>query len=257
MTKLLLGPSLVVAASLAGRRWGSAVSGILVAIPIVLGPILLIITIEQGKSFGAEAATSSLLAMVALAVYVVAFERTGRTRRWEVATPAGWAAFLAVALLLSEVHASPGVALAAAVGAFALALSVTPPPPAPAGPRTPPPAWDLPGRAVATAVLIVALTGAAGELGPALAGALSPFPVATTVVAAFVLAQDGPAATTELLRGFLRAIFGTVAFCFLLAVLIEPLGTAAAFAIGLGGTLAVQLVVLTTQRQRAVNPRIS
>ena len=69
------------------------------------------------------------------------------------------------------------------------------------------------------------------------------------MVAAFVLAQDGPTAATELLRGFLRAIFGTVAFCFLLAVLLEPLGTAAAFAIGLGGTLAVQLVVLTAQRR--------
>ncbi len=104
LTKLLLGPGLVVAASLAGRRWGPAVSGILVAIPIVLGPILLIITIEQGESFGAEAATSSLLAMVALAVFVVVFERVGRSRRWEVTTLAGWAAFLAVALVLSEVR---------------------------------------------------------------------------------------------------------------------------------------------------------
>ena len=199
LTKLLLGPGLVVAASMAGRRWGSAVSGILVAIPIVLGPILLIITIEHGEAFGAEAATSSLLAMVALAVFVVAFERTGRTRRWEIATLAGWAAFLAVAVVLSEIDASPVVALVAAVAAFALALAVTPPPPTPPGPRTPPPAWDLPARALATAALILALTGAAGALGPALAGALAPFPVATTVVAAFVLGQDGPAAATELL----------------------------------------------------------
>ncbi len=133
LTKLLLGPGLVVAASLAGRRWGPAVSGILVAVPIVLGPILLIITIEQGESFGAEAATSSLLAMVALAVFVVVFERVGRSRRWEVTTLAGWAAFLAVAVVLSEVHASPVEALAAAVTAFGLALWVTPSPAGPSG----------------------------------------------------------------------------------------------------------------------------
>ena len=94
----------------------------------------------------------------------------------------------------------------------------------------------------------MALTGAADRLGPALAGALAPFPVATTVVAAFVLGQDGPAAATGMLRGFLRAIFGTVAFCFLLALLIEPLGTAGAFAVGVAGSLVVQLVVLTTER---------
>ena len=98
VTKLLLGPGLVVAASLAGRRWGPAVSGILVAIPIVLGPILLILTIEQGEVFGAAAATSSLLALVALAVYVVTFERTGRSHGWVTATLAGWGAFLVVAL---------------------------------------------------------------------------------------------------------------------------------------------------------------
>jgi hypothetical protein len=247
VTKLLLGPGLVVAASLAGRRWGPAVSGILVAIPIVLGPILLILTIEQGEAFGAAATTSSLLALVALAVYVVTFERAGRSHRWEIATLAGWAAFLAVALGLSQLDVSPVVALLAAIAAFALALRVTPPA-APAGPRTPPPAWDLPGRAVATAVLIIALTGAADRLGPALAGALAPFPVATTVVAAFVLAQDGPAAASEMLRGFLGAIFGTVAFCFLVAVLLEPLGTAAAFAIGLAGAVPVQLVALNAQR---------
>lgn len=247
LTKLLLGPGLVVAASLAGRRWGPAVSGILVAIPIVLGPILLILTLEQGETFGIEAATSSLLALVALAVYVVAFERTGRARRWELATLAGWVAFLAVALGLSQVDAAPIVALFAAIGAFVVALRVIPPA-APAGPRTPPPAWDLPGRAVATGVLIVVLTGAADALGPALAGALAPFPIATTVVAAFVLAQDGSAAATELLRGFLGAIFGTVAFCFLVAILIEPLGTAAAFAIGLAGTVPMQVVALRAQR---------
>ena len=248
LTKLLLGPGLVVGASLAGRRWGSAVSGILVAIPIVLGPILLIIAIEQGERFGAEAATSSLLAMVALAVYVVVFERAGRTLRWEVTTLLGWAAFLAVALAVSQLDVAPVPALIVACAAFALALRVTPPPTSPAGPRTPPPVWDLPARAVATAVLIVAVTGAADGLGPALAGALSPFPVATTVVAAFVLAQDGPVAATGMLRGFLRAIFGTVAFCFLVAVLLEPLGIAAAFAIGLAGTLAVQVVVLLSER---------
>ncbi len=247
LTKLLLGPGLVVAASLAGRRWGPAVSGILVAIPIVLGPILLILTIEQGEQFGTDAATSSLLALVALAVFVVVFERTGRSHRWELATLAGWAAFLVVALALSNVDASPVVALLAAICAFLVALRVTPAPEAPASPPTPPPAWDLPARAVVTAVLIVAITGAADGLGPALAGALAPFPVATTVVAAFVLGQDGPMAATGMLRGFLRAIFGTVAFCFLLALLIDPLGIAGAFAIGVAGSLGVQLVVLATQ----------
>ena len=251
LAKLLLGPGLVVAASLAGRRWGSALAGVLVSIPIVLGPILLIITIEQGEAFGADAATSALLAMLALAVFVVVFERAGRTLRWELTTLLGWAAFLAVALLVSRIEPPPVVALVVAVCSFAAAIAVTPPPREPAGRTTPPPWWDLPARALATAVLILALTGAADGLGPALAGALAPFPVATTVVAAFVLAQDGPAAATEMLRGFMRGIYGTIAFCFLTAVLIEPLGTAAAFAIGFAGSIAVAVALLALRGSRA------
>lgn len=249
LTKLLLGPGLVVATSLAGRRWGPAVSGVLVAIPIVLGPILLIITIEQGDAFGADAATASLLGLVGLAAFTVVFARAGRARPWPVATLAGWAAFLAVALALSEVDATAGVAALAALAAFSLALVLIPPPAEPAGPRTPPPAWDLPARAIATAILIVTLTGVADALGPALAGALAPFPIATTVVAAFVLAQDGPIAATEMMRGFVRGIFGAVAFSFLVAVLLDPLGTAAAFAIGFAGVLVVQAFVLVALRR--------
>jgi hypothetical protein len=250
LAKLLLGPGLVAAASLAGRRWGSTVAGVLVSIPIVLGPILLIVTIEQGEAFGADAATSALLAMLALAVFVVVFERAGRTVRWDLTTLLGWAAFLAAALLVSRIEPAPLVALVVAVCSFAAAIAVTPPPREPAGRTTPPPWWDLPARALATAALILALTGAADGLGPALAGALAPFPVATTVVAAFVLAQDGPAAATEMLRGFMRGIYGTIAFCFLTAVLIEPLGTAAAFAIGFAGSIGTAVALLALRASR-------
>lgn len=40
-TKILLAPLCVVAVSLAGRRWGTAVAGVLGGLPVVAGPILL------------------------------------------------------------------------------------------------------------------------------------------------------------------------------------------------------------------------
>jgi hypothetical protein len=45
----------------------------------------------------------------------------------------------------------------------------------------------------------------------------------------------------ELLRGFLRGALGFAMFCFLVAVLVVPLGAPGAFAIGLFGALLVQL----------------
>ena len=54
--KLLLAPLLVVASSLAGRRWGPRLAGILVVLPIVAGPILLILYLDHGSAFTADAA---------------------------------------------------------------------------------------------------------------------------------------------------------------------------------------------------------
>ncbi len=253
LVKLTLAPLLVVGSSLAGRRWGHEVSGLLVALPLVAGPILLITDLERGAHFASRAAAASLLGLVALASFVVVFARVSRRRPWPLAVAAGWLAFLAVALGFSTVAIPAGVGLVLAVGAYALAPRLMPP-----VARLEPgadaelPAWDLPARAIATAVLVLALTGAAGGLGPRLTGVLTPFPISNTVLAAFVLVLEGPAHANAFLRGFLRGAYGFVAFCFLVAVLLLPLGTAAAFALALCAALLVQLLVRLLGRSASV-----
>lgn len=59
--KFLLAPLCVVAVSLAGRRWGVAVAGVLGGLPVVAGPILLVETLLHGGDFGADAAAGTLL----------------------------------------------------------------------------------------------------------------------------------------------------------------------------------------------------
>jgi hypothetical protein len=49
--KLTLVPLLIYLVTLAGRRWGPAVAGWLSAFPIVAGPILFALTLEQGAAF--------------------------------------------------------------------------------------------------------------------------------------------------------------------------------------------------------------
>lgn len=241
LVKLSLAPLLVVCSSLAGRRWGPAVSGLLVALPLVAGPILLITDLERGADFASRAASSSLLGLVALAAFVVVFARLACRHGWAFAVGAGWIAFLGVALGLSLLPVGALVAALLATGGFALAPKLMPPDPHFDGPvvgRLP--AWDLPARAIATALLVLGLTGAAAGLGPTLTGVLTPFPISTSVLAAFVLVQEGPLHANALLRGFLRGAFGFVAFCFLVAVLLVPAGTLVAFTAALCGALAAQ-----------------
>jgi hypothetical protein len=247
LVKLALAPALVVGSSLAGRRWGHEISGLLVALPLVAGPILLITELEHGAHFAARAASASLLGLVALASFVVVFARVAhvvRARAWPIAVASGWIAFLAVALAFGATTIAAGVGLALAVGAFALAPLLLPHDPYVAdAPIAALPAWDLPARAAATALLVLGLTGAAAGLGPTLTGVLTPFPVSNTVLAAFLLVLEGPAQLDAFFRGFLRGAYGFCAFCFLVAVLVVPLGVAGAFALALFGALTVQAVV--------------
>jgi hypothetical protein len=258
--KLTLAPALVVASSLAGRRWGHEVSGLLVALPLVAGPILLITELEHGRHFAADAAAASLLGLVALAAFVITFAQVARRARWPAAVLAGWAAFLAVAIAFGHTEIPAGVGFALALGAFAIGPRMLPrDPPEPDRAPAQLPAWDLPARAVATALLVLGLTGAAAGLGPRLTGTLTPFPVSNTVLAAFVLVLEGPVQLDEFFRGFLRGAYGFATFCFLVAVLVIPLGPAAAFPLALLGALVAQALarLLTRQRRGARRPAVT
>ncbi|HEX6121994.1 MAG TPA: hypothetical protein VFY89_02485, partial [Ktedonobacterales bacterium] len=58
--KLLLTPAFIGGASLAGRRWGVVVSGLLVGLPLTSGPIALFLALDHGASFATAAALGIL-----------------------------------------------------------------------------------------------------------------------------------------------------------------------------------------------------
>ena len=88
--KLLLAPMLVVASSLAGRRWGPRLAGILVVLPIVAGPILLILYLEHGSRFAAAAAGAATLAIVPLALFALIFAYVSKRHGWLLTLLASW-----------------------------------------------------------------------------------------------------------------------------------------------------------------------
>lgn len=230
LLKLFLAPLLVVASTLAGRRWGPNVAGILVGQPVVAGPILYITYLQHGGDFAGDAAASSLLGVVSLAVFAVVFARIARRSGWPVTLTAGWAAAAVVDAALSDVHVTVVTAFPAVLAAIVTAMIFMPEPEPerPAGRALPsPPSWNLPGRAVATGVLVLTVTTASGALGPHWTGLLAPFPIAISVVAAFVHAQNGHAETARTLAGALTGLVSLAIFCLSVAVLVRPIGGAA------------------------------
>jgi hypothetical protein len=250
LAKLLLAPVCVVAVSLAGRRWGVAVAGILGGLPVVAGPILVVLTLVHGRAFGADAAAGTLLGLAALTLFVVVYGKASERVGPVLSLLAGWAAFLLGVGFLQLLEVPLGVSLVFVAACFAAGLSLLPMQTAAPAVVTAVLWWDLPARALAALALVIAISAASGALGPSLSGLLAPFPVITSVLAVFTHAYGGRGQVRVLLRNFLVGFYGFAAFCFVLASGLDSLGGPAAFATALVAGLAVQITVFVLRSGR-------
>jgi hypothetical protein len=245
--KLLLAPAFVVLASLCARRFGPRIGGLVGGLPVVAGPILLILAITHGRDFGAGSARASLLGLVSLAGFVVVYAFLCRRWEWTVALPVGWGGFLVCTAMLSGVSPPVGLSLALALTSFLVALAIVPRPRGGVLAGTPP-AWDLPLRALAAAAMVVTLTAVSSTLGAHLSGLLAPFPIVTSVLAAFTHAQRGAEETLALLRGMLIGFFAFALFCTTAAIALPAVSTGVAFTLAAAVALATQATALVVRR---------
>jgi hypothetical protein len=255
--KILLAPLCVVAVSLAGRRWGMAVAGVLGGLPVVAGPILLVVTLLHGDGFGADAAAGTLLGLAALTAFVVVYGRFSATA-WPIQSVlCGWTAFLLGIAVLSLIQPPPALSLILVAVCFALGLRLLPPASWPPPAATAPPWRDLPARALAALGLVLALTAVSGALGPHLSGLLAPFPIITSVLAVFTHAHGGFAQVSVLLRNFLFGFYGFAAFCFVLAIALPALAIATAFGLATTAALAAQATTFLLRSRLLLAPSTS
>jgi hypothetical protein len=249
----VLAPCLVGASTLAARRWGQRIGGLVSAFPAIVGPVLLVAALDHGPAFAARAATGTLLGLVALSGFVVVYARLAQRLAWPASLAGAWAAASVLALGASAVGAGPAGALAAAVLSLAAAFALLPRGGGgdawPAVPR-----WDLPVRMALTALLVVSLSAAATWLGPVVGGILAALPVLASILAVFTHEQHGPVALADLLRGMVVGMAGFVAFCAVVAALIEPAGPITAFIGALLAGISLQLCSATGLNVRRRQP---
>ena len=240
--KLVAGPLLIQAASLAGRRWGPAAGGWFVGLPLTSGPVALCLAVDQGTSFAATAALGSLAGTAAQAGFCLAYGFAARSHSWPAAS-AGTAAFAAIALLL-ETAGPPLWALLFIVEASLASALLLAPRQASGLTIAVPPRWDIPARMVVATVLVLVLTSAAPFLGARLAGLLATFPVFAAVLAVFAHLAQGSAAAQRVLRGLLLGLFAFSGFFLVIALAIERIGIAASFALASFVAGAIQVSTL-------------
>jgi hypothetical protein len=210
--KLVLIPALTGAASLAGRRWGPAISGWLVGLPLTSAPIIFFLALSRGTGFAAESAAGTLSGGLSLVAFCLTYHGLAARFHWPITLLASLAVLLAANLALQYLTIPLLALLLAVIAALGLALRLIPAGDASAAPQVDLPGWDIPARMVAATAFVLLITEAAPLLGPRLSGLAATFPLVAATLVVFAHQQHGSQAAGGVLRGLLMGLFAFTGF---------------------------------------------
>ena len=253
LLKLTLTPLLVGGASLAARRWGPAIGGWIVALPLTSGPVLFFLALDQGPAFAADATVGTLLGLGAICGFCLGYLWASR-RGPGSAMVAASVGYVAVGLAVQPVTGAPFMLLVLAVVAAIAGVLRLLPTTTEGGTGRTHPAWDLPARIIVATTFVVVITAIAPHLGPVTSGIVATFPVYASVLAVFEQVHGGRPGALGVLRGVLIGLFGTVAFYVVLRALLVPAGIAVAFGIAIAVTGLIGAAALRRVRAGIGDP---
>ncbi len=247
--KLLLVPAFLMLISLAGKRWGPEVAGWLAGLPVLTGPILFLLALENGTDFAAKAATVSLAAVFAVVAFILTYAHLSASRSPWLSLICGIASWCVGVLLLIALPLNNTASLAIALASLVVAPKLFPRMSVPkAGASLP--KRELLLRMLAGAALTLAVTSLAASIGPSWSGTFAVFPVISIVLTVFSHLRSGPAFAAALLRAMILGLYAFAFFCFALALLLQHQGVAVSFVGAIAVAAAVQWGLRSQLRRR-------
>ena len=237
--KLIMAPVIIGSASLAGRRWGPAVSGWIVGMPLTSGPVVFFLALSHDVTFAANAVLGVVSGGLSLISYALTYAWLATRFRWYVSLAGGFIVFAISTTLLQNLTLPLIPIFLIVCAAIALGLRLMPNDTAEEG-ETKLGKWDIPSRILIGTSFILLITGSASFIGPRLTGLLTMIPLYVTILTVFAHRHQGPAAAAHVLRGLLYGMFAYAGFFITLGLLLERAGIAISFISAIMVALAVQ-----------------
>jgi hypothetical protein len=247
--KLTIVPLFIGLITLAGRKWGSGVAGILSAFPVVAGPIVVFIALEQGSQFATFTSMSAIFATTCLVTFWLVYSWACIRYSWPLAILSALVVWFFLALTMtftlkmtSEMtSANLGFALLIAIGSLIVTPFLLPriKPTTPSNTKL----HDLHWRMLVGAVLTFSVTTLAATLGEVWSGMLAVFPVIGSVLAIFTHHSLGSAHVTQTARGMVKGLYSFVAFFFALTLLLPTTTVWLACLVSIAAAILTQVIV--------------
>lgn len=201
------------------KNYGHGIGGRLIGLPITTGPFILIICLQEGRSFGGHVAHGVLLGQIALSMYCWVYAMASARFNWWISLIVGTSTCLTTGFITTQFHISTVQTLTLLMIVWVIAIKWWPPIVA-LPEKIKSPSWELPTRVLVTVIVLFGLSTLAPHLGANVSGAFSTYPVIASVISAFNHRRYGPAATMATLRGLMETLPVTIAFITVLALVL-------------------------------------
>ena len=247
LLRLLLTPSLVVLVSYIQKRWGHAIGGRFIGLPLSTAPFLILIYLMDGADQAANAAHGVVAGQIAVVSYCYVFTFVSWRKAWPVALLTGWLIAGLADLALVQL-ANTWLVGAIVVLVSASAVKFWPKPLTDDQVVRVPQWWETPMKAAVAGTLVASLTQVKDVIGVQAAGVLASMPVILSVLAPTTVRTYGPSAVSELLSGTTKSLGGSVMFSTIVAATITVLPAPIAFTLGLAGLIITDLALTWSRR---------
>jgi hypothetical protein len=220
LLKLALAPTSILLATLASRRFGHGVAGLLSGFPVIAAPIIAALMFELAPVEIEGIGRATLAACPAAIAHIVTFAWLSRRWRWWACLAGAAMAFFTVGAVTTASWMPGAAQIALAIAGPFVALRAMPRVPAAVG-AVPVPRQEITMRVVATFLLAAAVVLSAQHVPAVVSGLLLAWPISGSILPSFTLPAYGHAATVTLLRGFAIGLVGFVTFFVALVSLLD------------------------------------
>lgn len=238
-------PTVITFVTLASRKWGNSIAGILGSLPWVAGPIILFIALEQGKPFAIKSISGVMVGIIGWFVFCVVYILIGRKFNALISLFTGYLAYFLVGILLNPfIHLLTVYQwLVVCIAILVVGLYFFPEVDKKKEGHTKALRFEIPLRMLVITSFVIIITYFADLLGPNWSGILTPFPIMTAVLAIFTHYTQGIYQVRRIYMGLFTGMFGFTLFLFLQAILLPITSIFWAFMAGIIADIFITLLI--------------
>lgn len=232
--KVLIAASVVVTASVIVEKSGPFVGGLILALPVSVGPAYVLLALQASPEFVSLSGLGSLASNVMVGAFVVTYLSLAERAPLLVSVGAAVAVWLTGVSALKLVEASPALLIALNVVSFVifvpLSRSAVSSKPTPMRVRR----WfELPLRALLVGLLVGTTLTMSALIGPGWTGIAMAFPITLTSSILIMQPAIGAAATRAVMASVIRGLVPFALAYWLIYALAVPLGVWPSLALAL------------------------